>query len=119
MDSARRIQIMEPTNTNEPVLSYDVVPGATDGNDTLTGNDGSNLLDGGAGNDILIGGGGKDLFVYKLGYGADVIFDFKARNDFGVVDTIDLSTIPGMNNMDVLRQHAHWDEVNKKLVIEF
>ncbi|HLQ89324.1 MAG TPA: hypothetical protein VK148_04735, partial [Xanthobacteraceae bacterium] len=57
--------VTKPTDNNAPVVSpYEVVPGATDGNDTLQGNDGSNLLDGGLGNDILIGGGGKDLFVF-------------------------------------------------------
>ena len=51
--------VTKPTDNNAPVVSpYEVVPGATDGNDRLQGNDGSNLLDGGLGNDILIGGGG-------------------------------------------------------------
>src|SRR5712671_1267014 len=112
--------VTKPTDNNAPVVSpYEVVPGATDGNDRLQGNDGSNLLDGGLGNDILIGGGGKDLFVFKPGYGQDTVLDFQAKNDSGAVDVIDLSTIPGLANMDVLRQHSTWDELNKKLVIEF
>ena len=112
--------VTKPTDINAPVVSpYEIVPGATDGNDTLQGNDGMNLLDGGLGNDTLIGGGGKDLFVFKPGYGQDTILDFQVKDYLGAVDVIDLSTIPGMANMDVLRQHSTWDELNKKLVIEF
>ena len=81
--------VTKPTDNNAPVVSpYEVVPGATDGNDRLQGNDGSNLLDGGLGNDILIGGGGKDLFVFKPGYGQDTVLDFQAKNDSGAVDVI-------------------------------
>lgn len=43
------------------------------GNDLIFGNSVNNTLDGGGGNDMLVGGGGADTYVFKLGYGQDVI----------------------------------------------
>ncbi|WP_294196957.1 S8 family serine peptidase [uncultured Sphingomonas sp.] len=63
---------------------------------TVRGNAGANTLLGGAGNDVLIGlggndtlfgGSGADTFVFGAGSGKDTI------GDFGVGDTIDLSTL--------------------------
>ncbi len=68
------------------------------GNDTLLGGSGQDLLwgdyddldfahhgddrlDGGAGNDFLFGGAGNDTYIYKKGYGKDVIDDDGGDND--------------------------------------
>jgi Ca2+-binding RTX toxin-like protein len=47
--------------------------------DILLGSSGNDKLDGGLGNDTLTGGAGQDAFVFKKGYGADVITDFRAQ----------------------------------------
>ena len=47
------------------------------GDDDLLGGEGTDRLSGGTGNDILVGGAGADLFVYRTGYGRDLIQDFK------------------------------------------
>jgi Ca2+-binding RTX toxin-like protein len=48
------------------------------GSDSLTGGKGSDRLVGGAGNDVLSGGKDADVFVFRPGFGADVITDFAA-----------------------------------------
>lgn len=52
-----------------------------DGNDTLFGGDGDDVLDGGAGDDILWGGAGADHYIFRDGYGHDVIMDFDVSAD--------------------------------------
>lgn len=51
------------------------------GNDTLSGGAGDDRLDGGPGNDKLTGGDGADAFVFRDGYGNDVITDFDPATD--------------------------------------
>ncbi|MCF3641114.1 M10 family metallopeptidase C-terminal domain-containing protein [Rhizobium sp. TRM95111] len=62
------------------------------GNDKLYGGNGQDHLEGGKGNDLLDGGkdgqrdelkgnGGKDDFVFKKGFGNDVILDFQDGSD--------------------------------------
>ena len=46
------------------------------GNDLMLGGAGRDQLDGGAGDDELWGDAGRDIFVFKKGYGRDLIFDF-------------------------------------------
>lgn len=43
------------------------------GDDNLYGGSGNDLLDGGAGNDKLYGGTGVDTYIFKKGYGSDII----------------------------------------------
>jgi Ca2+-binding RTX toxin-like protein len=50
------------------------------GSDRLEGGKGKDVLDGGKGSDLLIGGAGADRFVFKKGYGADLVSDFSVRN---------------------------------------
>ncbi|MCC5973489.1 MAG: Hint domain-containing protein [Rubellimicrobium sp.] len=52
-----------------------------DGDDMLAGGAGDDLLDGGAGDDTLWGGSGADTFVFRDGYGHDVIMDFDITED--------------------------------------
>jgi len=62
------------------------------GDDTLDGGTGSDSLDGGDGDDILTGGNGSDTFVFRPGYGHDVITDAAlASAGSGQSDLIDLS----------------------------
>ncbi|AZO78625.1 MULTISPECIES: hypothetical protein [unclassified Bosea (in: a-proteobacteria)] len=49
----------------------------------IGGNSLNNVLSGGAGNDQLFGFGGKDTFVFRSGYGRDVIGDFEGA---GIAD---------------------------------
>ena len=46
---------------------------------TGTGNNLANTLTGGNGNDTLTGGAGNDVFVFKTGFGNDLINDFDAN----------------------------------------
>ncbi|AZO79705.1 hypothetical protein BLM15_20450 [Bosea sp. Tri-49] len=59
------------------------------GNDTLIGNALGNVLSGGAGNDELFGGGGNDTFVFRTGYGHDVIDDFQGGPGIGDIIALD------------------------------
>jgi serralysin len=63
------------------------------GNDTLTGNATANRLDGGGGNDTLTGSAGNDVFVFRTGYGADIITDYSVG-----FDDIDLSGLTGFDS---------------------
>ena len=56
--------------------SANVIEGGL-GNDTLSGLGGADRIDGGAGNDRLTGGDGSDTFVFKPGFGNDVVTDLK------------------------------------------
>jgi Ca2+-binding RTX toxin-like protein len=48
-----------------------------DGADSLSGGNGADRIEGGAGADILTGGNGGDLFIFKAGFGSDVITDLR------------------------------------------
>ena len=50
-----------------------------EGNDMLNGGDGDDRLSGGTGDDILTGGFGSDTFVFREGFGSDIITDFDAE----------------------------------------
>lgn len=52
-----------------------------EGDDLLFGGPGDDTLDGGPGNDTLWGGPGSDTFVFRDGYGHDVIMDFDPETD--------------------------------------
>lgn len=68
------------------------------GNDTLVGNAVGNSIDGGAGNDTLTGGAGNDVFVFRSGYGADIVTDYSIG-----FDDIDLTDLAGFDSLgDVL-----------------
>ena len=71
--------------------------GGADGDD-LSGEDGDDVIEGGAGNDWMNGGRGNDTFVFKPGFGEDVISDFDA-SPFGGQDRIDLSAF-GITSAD-------------------
>jgi len=68
----------------------DVLAGGQ-GNDSLIGGKGSDRLDGGAGNDVLSGGDDADVFVFRPGFGTDVITDFAAAGT--AHDTLELRSL--------------------------
>ncbi len=55
----------------------DIIFGGS-GNDRINGGAGNDFIVGGAGNDRLTGGAGSDTFLFKAGFGQDVITDFTA-----------------------------------------
>ena len=64
-------------------------------NDTLIGGAGVDILSGDGGNDILTGGDDADRFVFRSGWGDDVITDF--ANDG--IETIDVRTVAGLDSL--------------------
>ena len=52
-----------------------------EGNDILNGDAGNDILDGGVGNDTLSGGAGNDRYIFKKGYGQDVIDNYYYHGD--------------------------------------
>ena len=58
----------------------DILEGGA-GNDTLSGGDGNDILDGGVGNDTLLGGSGNDRYIFKKGYGQDIINNYYYHRD--------------------------------------
>ncbi len=59
---------------------------------SLSGGAGDDRLDGGLANDTLSGGAGDDTFVFKVGYGKDVVTDFAAGSGLGDVLELSLGT---------------------------
>jgi Ca2+-binding RTX toxin-like protein len=51
------------------------------GNNTLKGMAGNDMLSGGKGADVLTGGTGSDTFIFKSGFGKDVVTDFENGKD--------------------------------------
>ncbi len=85
------------------------------GNDRLFGGAGPDLLDGGTGADFLNGGAGDDRFIYRPGYGADVIFGLAVGA--GSEDRIGVSTFQNITSLaDVL---ALATQVGSDTVINF
>jgi len=70
-----------------------------DGNDTIYGNDGDDVLDGGTGDDSLNGGNGDDTYIFKAGYGKDII------NDWGGNTILDMSEI-SYDNISISEQNG-------------
>jgi VCBS repeat-containing protein len=57
--------------------------------DTLWGDRHANVIEGGAGNDMLTGAGGIDTFVFRAGFGRDIVTDFAAGPGVGDVIAFD------------------------------
>jgi Ca2+-binding RTX toxin-like protein len=85
-----------------------------DGDDIINGGAGSDTLIGGLGNDRLTGGAGNDVFVFRSGFGADIITDFHfTGNSFNVNghDTLDLRGL-GITDFADLMGHANATTLN-------
>lgn len=89
----------------------DVIVG-NDANNVLDGGGGADRLDGGLGADRLTGGLGADTFVFKAGYGSDIIADFGVGGD-----KIDLTGMSSVHSLgDVL---ARSSQIGADTVIDF
>ena len=68
---------------------FDDILRSLEGNDTIDGGKGNDVLNGGLGNDTLTGGEGADLFEFTVGFGNDLITDFKLGVDkISILDEI-------------------------------
>lgn len=114
-----------PYDRNETFYGYggnDSIRGR-DGNDTIYGGDGSDYLDGGEDDDILIGGKdndslyggiGNDTYIFDLGDGNDVIYDYQVENADKIVfgEGIDRSKVKyKRNGGDVIIEYSENDNV--------
>ncbi len=79
---------------------HDTLKGGA-GLDDLYGGTGEDILDGGKGSDFLEGGGSEDIFVYKLGYGFDIVSDFTFDADRISIDVRGIRGFQGLKlNME-------------------
>ncbi|OAN69535.1 hypothetical protein A8B83_01070 [Rhodobacteraceae bacterium EhC02] len=81
----------------------DMLRGGT-GNDTLIGGPGNDTLSGGAGNDWLSGGAGADHFVFRPGFGRDVVAAFEQGQDRIVF--ADQSGVTGFSGLQITQFNA-------------
>ncbi|KZK90043.1 Bifunctional hemolysin/adenylate cyclase precursor [Pseudovibrio sp. Ad46] len=66
------------------------------GNDTIYGDKGNDTLYGGKGDDHLLGGEDNDTYVFKLGFGKDVITETSGTDTIRFEDGITLSNLKGV-----------------------
>lgn len=64
-----------------------------DGDDVIRGDFDGDVLEGGAGDDRLVGGPGRDVYLFREGFGEDVILDFNPALEF-----LDFSNHRGVEN---------------------
>lgn len=76
----------------------DVLSGGA-GRDKLLGQGGADTLNGGAGDDVMSGNGGADDFIFKNGFGKDIIKDFNATNNAEDIDLRGVSQIKNFNDL--------------------
>ena len=77
-------------------------------NNTLSGGGGNDTIEGGAGNDKLIGGSGNgsDTFVFRSGFGKDMVTDFQIGTTAALNhDTLDLRAF-GFNSVADVLSHT-------------
>ncbi|MBE9061112.1 calcium-binding protein [cf. Phormidesmis sp. LEGE 11477] len=95
--------------TKEDIKQYLLAANSTDGNDFIAGYStgiNSETLDGGSGNDLLEGGAGDDTYIFKKGYGQDIISDgYVGLNSFD--DTVSFGTGLTPDTMNIFRQGDH------------
>jgi len=84
-----------------------------DGDDTLQGGNGNDILSGEFGSDRLEGGNGGDTFVFRTGFGNDVIADFSVTNG----DVIEIGGFSGIDEFSDLA--TLFTEANGSTVINF
>jgi glucose/arabinose dehydrogenase len=78
------------------------------GNDSLFGDQDDDRLSGGVGDDTLEGGAGADRFVFRMGFGHDVVTDFDVVADDQ--DVLDLTGLKGIDSFrDLTRNHLSTD----------
>lgn len=77
-----------------------IIGGLGFGEDTLDGGQGNDTLEGGRGDDQLTGGMGNDSFVFRNGFGSDVITDFGDSGGNHDVIMFSLSFIDGYDDLE-------------------
>src|SRR5205085_9645611 len=82
---------------------HDVITGSS-GPDHLADFGGYDRITGGAGNDTMRGGAGYDTFVFRAGFGHDVINQFIAGSAANH-DLIELHSIVGLANFSQVQHH--------------
>jgi Ca2+-binding RTX toxin-like protein len=75
------------------------------GNDAIRGGSGNDVLIGGLGNDRLTSGLGDDAFVFRPGFGHDVVTDFNV----GIADHHDTLDLRGLGFADLADVFNHTD----------
>ena len=82
-----------------------------EGNDILNGDAGNDILDGGVGRDTLSGGAGNDRYIFKKGYGQDIIDNYYYHGDSQNADndTLDMS--------ELKQSQVDLDKVGNDLVV--
>lgn len=84
-----------------------------DGDDRLQGGNGNDLLSGEFGNDQLEGGNGSDTFIFRTGFGNDVIADFSVTGG----DVIEIAGFSGIDEFSDLA--TLFSEADGSTVINF
>lgn len=92
--------------------SNDTIVGVHGSNDTIFGGKGNDRITGGAGDDILSGGEGRDTFIFRPGFGNDVITDFSTASG-----DRDLIVLDGRMFADEADLDAHMTQVGSDVVI--
>ena len=90
----------------------------TSGNnaDTINTGGGDDVINAGGGNDKMTGGTGSDDFIFKDGFGTDVIYDFDVSN---VDEYIDLSAVTGITNYtDLKTNHLRSNSTNEAEIFD-
>ena len=99
-------------NISPNVLSWSkVTVNGGAGDDTITGSSEIDILDGGIGNDKLSGGAGNDRYIFKKGYGQDIIDNYYYHGDSQNADndTLDMS--------ELKQSQVDLDKVGNDLVV--
>lgn len=85
-------------------LGQDRLSGS-DGADALIGAAGDDWLDGGSGDDFYFGGAGADQFVWRDGFGSDVVRTFETGSD--MLDLTALTGVRGLGDLAITQEAAH------------
>jgi Ca2+-binding RTX toxin-like protein len=80
------------------------------GHDTINGGGGNDRIVGGAG-DLLTGGRGDEEFIFRQGFGTDIITDFHVGDVIAISHTI-------FHNFAAVRSHAHMDRHHHVVIAE-
>jgi len=89
-----------------------------EGNDTLYGDAGDDTLEGGAGNDTLLGNTGNDTFLFRLGDGADTLWEQQG------IDVVRFDASVAVADLGVQREGnnlvlAHVNTVDRLTIVDW
>lgn len=75
------------------------------GSDAMIGSSGDDRLEGGGGNDFNYGGEGNDVFVFRHGYGRDVIKDF--TDGYDVLNFAGHTEVSSLSDLRIFQSGDH------------